>query len=164
MEETARRYVCCFRPPEVVLGSDRATTEGRFIQYQMDLDQQAWFSPPGSHHVGFAEDLREDLVSVGAKCLSSDVVLMVSAGLCRTSVFLVFQALVNGNINSYLIEGLSPSSEYEVLLAAIYRNEVESDEIVLVESTGTTDLGSGSGFGHLMRWSRSIKSLLCIFS
>lgn len=48
----------------------------------------------------------------------------------------LFQALVNGDINAYLIRGLSPSTEYEVLLAAIYGNEVESDEVILVESTG----------------------------
>uniref|UniRef100_A0A8D0D6G1 Collagen type XIV alpha 1 chain n=1 Tax=Sander lucioperca TaxID=283035 RepID=A0A8D0D6G1_SANLU len=46
------------------------------------------------------------------------------------------EVLVNGNINTYLIKGLSPVTEYEVLLAAIYMNEVESDEVVLVESTG----------------------------
>ncbi|KAF3706985.1 Collagen alpha-1(XIV) chain Undulin Precursor [Channa argus] len=45
------------------------------------------------------------------------------------------EALVNGNLNTYLIKGLSPATEYEVLLAAIYGNEVESDEVVLVEST-----------------------------
>ncbi|XP_047186287.1 collagen alpha-1(XIV) chain isoform X2 [Scophthalmus maximus] len=45
------------------------------------------------------------------------------------------EALVNGNLNSYLIQGLSASSEYEVLLSAIYGNEVESDELILVEST-----------------------------
>lgn len=44
--------------------------------------------------------------------------------------------MVNGNIYTYLIEKLSPSTEYEVLLAAIYGNEVESDEVILVESTG----------------------------
>uniref|UniRef100_A0A3Q3QYN1 Collagen, type XIV, alpha 1b n=1 Tax=Monopterus albus TaxID=43700 RepID=A0A3Q3QYN1_MONAL len=49
-------------------------------------------------------------------------------------------ALVNGNDNTYVIGGLSPSSEYEVVLAAIYGNEVESDEVVLVESTGKSDL------------------------
>lgn len=48
----------------------------------------------------------------------------------------LFQALVNGDVNTYLIKGLSPSAEYEVLLAAIYGNEVESDEVILVESTG----------------------------
>ncbi|XP_028454162.1 collagen alpha-1(XIV) chain-like isoform X2 [Perca flavescens] len=48
------------------------------------------------------------------------------------------EVLVNGNINTYLIKGLSPVTEYEVLLAAIYVNEVESDEVVLVESTVKT--------------------------
>lgn len=51
----------------------------------------------------------------------------------------MFQALVNGNLNSYLIQGLSASSEYEVLLSAIYGNEVESDELILVESTGKVE-------------------------
>ncbi|XP_068592997.1 collagen alpha-1(XIV) chain-like isoform X3 [Cebidichthys violaceus] len=45
------------------------------------------------------------------------------------------EVLVNGNINTYVIKGLSPLTEYEVLLAAIYANEAESDEVVLVEST-----------------------------
>uniref|UniRef100_A0A8D3ASS6 Collagen, type XIV, alpha 1b n=1 Tax=Scophthalmus maximus TaxID=52904 RepID=A0A8D3ASS6_SCOMX len=48
------------------------------------------------------------------------------------------EALVNGNLNSYLIQGLSASSEYEVLLSAIYGNEVES-ELILVESTGKVE-------------------------
>uniref|UniRef100_A0A3Q3GMQ3 Collagen, type XIV, alpha 1b n=1 Tax=Labrus bergylta TaxID=56723 RepID=A0A3Q3GMQ3_9LABR len=46
------------------------------------------------------------------------------------------EVLVNGNINTYLITGLSHLTEYEVLLAAIYNNEAESDEVILVESTG----------------------------
>ncbi|XP_076610393.1 collagen alpha-1(XIV) chain isoform X2 [Chaetodon auriga] len=45
------------------------------------------------------------------------------------------EVLVNGNVNTYLIKGLSASTEYEVLLAAIYGNEVESDEVILVVST-----------------------------
>ncbi|XP_041812046.1 collagen alpha-1(XIV) chain isoform X3 [Chelmon rostratus] len=45
------------------------------------------------------------------------------------------EVLVNGNINTYLIKGLSPATEYEVLLSAVYSNEVESDEVILVEST-----------------------------
>ncbi|XP_016896657.1 collagen alpha-1(XIV) chain isoform X2 [Cynoglossus semilaevis] len=45
------------------------------------------------------------------------------------------EVLVNGNINSYLIKGLSSASEYEVLLSAVYANEIESDEVVLVETT-----------------------------
>lgn len=47
------------------------------------------------------------------------------------------QVLVNGDINSYLILGLSPTTKYEVVLAAVYANEAESDDVVLVESTGT---------------------------
>ena len=43
---------------------------------------------------------------------------------------------MDGSTNSYLIKGLRPSTEYEVLLAAVYGNEVESEEAVLVESTG----------------------------
>lgn len=50
--------------------------------------------------------------------------------------FRLFQVLVDGNVNTYVIRGLSTSSEYEVLLAAIYSNEVESDEVILLESTG----------------------------
>ncbi|KAG8004825.1 Collagen alpha-1(XIV) chain, partial [Nibea albiflora] len=43
--------------------------------------------------------------------------------------------LVDGNINTYLIKGLRPAMEYEVILAAVYINEAESDEVILVEST-----------------------------
>uniref|UniRef100_A0A665U5K9 Collagen, type XIV, alpha 1b n=1 Tax=Echeneis naucrates TaxID=173247 RepID=A0A665U5K9_ECHNA len=49
------------------------------------------------------------------------------------------ETMVNGNVNTYLIKGLSPLTEYEVLLSAVYGNEVESDEVVLVESTGKPD-------------------------
>jgi len=48
---------------------------------------------------------------------------------------------VNGNLNTYLIRGLRPLTEYEVLLAAVYPNEAESDEVVLVESTGEVPCG-----------------------
>lgn len=48
----------------------------------------------------------------------------------------LFQVLVDGNVNTYVITDLSPASEYEVLLAAVYNDDVESDEVVLVESTG----------------------------
>ncbi|XP_024154110.1 collagen alpha-1(XIV) chain isoform X3 [Oryzias melastigma] len=43
--------------------------------------------------------------------------------------------MVDGNVNTYVIRGLSPDSEYEVLVAAIYANERESDEVILVETT-----------------------------
>ncbi|KAF7653979.1 hypothetical protein LDENG_00076160 [Lucifuga dentata] len=45
------------------------------------------------------------------------------------------EALVNGDINTYLIKDLQPFTEYEVLLAATYMDEVESDEVILLEST-----------------------------
>ncbi|XP_068431414.1 collagen alpha-1(XIV) chain-like isoform X2 [Clinocottus analis] len=45
------------------------------------------------------------------------------------------EVLVNGNLNTYLIRGLRPLTEYEVLLAAVYLNEAESDEVAIVEST-----------------------------
>ncbi|XP_033980674.1 collagen alpha-1(XIV) chain-like isoform X3 [Trematomus bernacchii] len=45
------------------------------------------------------------------------------------------EVLIDGKVNTYLIKGLTPLTDYEVMLAAIYKNEVESDEVVLVEST-----------------------------
>uniref|UniRef100_A0A8C4IQV2 Collagen alpha-1(XIV) chain n=1 Tax=Dicentrarchus labrax TaxID=13489 RepID=A0A8C4IQV2_DICLA len=57
------------------------------------------------------------------------------------------EVLVNGNINTYLIKGLSPSLEYEVLLAAIYSNEVESDEVILVETTGKLNVTTADSSG-----------------
>ncbi|KAK5910749.1 hypothetical protein CgunFtcFv8_004985 [Champsocephalus gunnari] len=45
------------------------------------------------------------------------------------------EVLIDGKMNTYLIQGLTPLTDYEVLLTAIYKNEVESDEVVLVEST-----------------------------
>lgn len=54
----------------------------------------------------------------------------------RVRLSALLQVLVDRNINTYVIKGLSPGSEYEVLLAAMYNNEVESDEVTLVESTG----------------------------
>lgn len=46
--------------------------------------------------------------------------------------------LLDRSTNSYVIGGLRPGSEYEVLLAATYSDEVESDEVVLLESTATS--------------------------
>lgn len=43
---------------------------------------------------------------------------------------------MDGNVNTYVITDLSPASEYEVVLAAVYNHDAESDEVVLVESTG----------------------------
>uniref|UniRef100_I3JJM0 Collagen type XIV alpha 1 chain n=1 Tax=Oreochromis niloticus TaxID=8128 RepID=I3JJM0_ORENI len=57
------------------------------------------------------------------------------------------EVLVNGNINTYLIKDLTPSTEYEVLLAAIYGNELESDEVILVESTVSLSDPSAPRYG-----------------
>ncbi|KAM3858555.1 collagen alpha-1(XIV) chain [Diretmus argenteus] len=45
------------------------------------------------------------------------------------------ESVVNGNVNSYLITGLKPLAEYEVLVAAVFRDESESDVVAIVEST-----------------------------
>lgn len=52
----------------------------------------------------------------------------------------LLQVLLDRNINTYVIRGLRPGSDYQVLLAATYSNEVESDEVVLLESTGRRTL------------------------
>ncbi|XP_037119602.1 collagen alpha-1(XIV) chain-like [Syngnathus acus] len=45
------------------------------------------------------------------------------------------EVLLNTNTNTYTLTGLRPSTEYEVLLSAIYENEVESEQVVLLEYT-----------------------------
>ncbi|XP_019724357.1 collagen alpha-1(XIV) chain-like isoform X1 [Hippocampus comes] len=45
------------------------------------------------------------------------------------------EVLLNANINTYTVTGLRPSTEYQVLVSAIYGNEVESDQVVLLEYT-----------------------------
>ncbi|XP_013997162.2 collagen alpha-1(XIV) chain isoform X3 [Salmo salar] len=43
--------------------------------------------------------------------------------------------LVNGKMNSHLLTGLRPITEYEVSLIAVFRNEEESNAVTLTEST-----------------------------
>ncbi|XP_077403873.1 collagen alpha-1(XIV) chain-like isoform X2 [Vanacampus margaritifer] len=45
------------------------------------------------------------------------------------------EVLVDANTNSYTIGGLRPSTGYEVLMSAIYGNEVESEQVLLLEYT-----------------------------
>ncbi|KAM3596124.1 uncharacterized protein V6R79_008541 [Siganus canaliculatus] len=45
------------------------------------------------------------------------------------------EVLVDGHVSSYLIRGLEPAAEYEVLLSAVYGNEAESEEVAIVQST-----------------------------
>lgn len=47
-----------------------------------------------------------------------------------------FKVMVNAQTNTYLITGLKPLTEYEVSLSAIYKDESESESVILVETTG----------------------------
>uniref|UniRef100_A0A6Q2Z1M2 Collagen, type XIV, alpha 1b n=1 Tax=Esox lucius TaxID=8010 RepID=A0A6Q2Z1M2_ESOLU len=54
--------------------------------------------------------------------------------------------LLNGNMNSHLLTGLRSVTEYEVSLSAVYRNEEESEAVILTESTGNS--GKHSLYTH----------------
>ncbi|GAA6111796.1 collagen alpha-1(XIV) chain-like isoform X1, partial [Tachysurus ichikawai] len=43
--------------------------------------------------------------------------------------------VIGGNLNSYVILGLKPQTEYEVALTAIYKDKAESETVVLSETT-----------------------------
>nr|XP_055076682.1 collagen alpha-1(XIV) chain isoform X1 [Misgurnus anguillicaudatus] len=45
------------------------------------------------------------------------------------------EVLINDNSNWYMITGLKPLTEYEVSLSGIYRDESESDQVEIIEST-----------------------------
>ncbi|XP_062385579.1 collagen alpha-1(XIV) chain isoform X1 [Sardina pilchardus] len=45
------------------------------------------------------------------------------------------EVMVNAQTNTYLVTGLKPDTEYEVSLSAIYRDESESESVILVETT-----------------------------
>ncbi|XP_075070110.1 collagen alpha-1(XIV) chain isoform X2 [Mixophyes fleayi] len=45
------------------------------------------------------------------------------------------EVLLNGNVNSNLIDGLQPSTEYEVYLSAIFADETESDSLSAAATT-----------------------------
>lgn len=44
--------------------------------------------------------------------------------------------VIGGNLNTYVISGLRALTEYEVTLAAIYKDKAESENVVLSETTG----------------------------
>lgn len=46
--------------------------------------------------------------------------------------------VVPGNKNSYVVNDLSPLTEYEVLLSAIYRDQAESSAVPALETTCKT--------------------------
>lgn len=48
----------------------------------------------------------------------------------------LFQLLLDADVDSYLLTGLSTATEYEVTLAAVYAQQTESEPAVLFEATG----------------------------
>lgn len=47
------------------------------------------------------------------------------------------QVLLDGSKNRYILSNLRPSTEYEVMLTAVFRDEFESDTVSVVETTCT---------------------------
>ncbi|XP_060742438.1 collagen alpha-1(XIV) chain-like isoform X2 [Tachysurus vachellii] len=45
------------------------------------------------------------------------------------------EMVIGGNLNSYVILGLKPQTEYEVALSAIYKDKAESETVMLIETT-----------------------------
>ncbi|XP_055083772.1 collagen alpha-1(XIV) chain isoform X1 [Periophthalmus magnuspinnatus] len=45
------------------------------------------------------------------------------------------EVILSGSDNKYLLSGLSPSTEYEVMLTAVFNDESESDTVSLIENT-----------------------------
>lgn len=50
----------------------------------------------------------------------------------------VSKVVVPGNTNSYVVNDLSPLTEYEVLMSAVYRDETESSAVPALETTCKT--------------------------
>lgn len=47
------------------------------------------------------------------------------------------QVLLDGNKNRYILSNLRPSTEYEVMLTAVFGDDFESDTVSVVETTCT---------------------------
>lgn len=47
------------------------------------------------------------------------------------------QVLLDGSKNRYILSNLRPSTKYEVMLTAVFRDEFESDTVSVVETTCT---------------------------
>lgn len=43
--------------------------------------------------------------------------------------------MLNGPLDSYVIQDLSPFTEYKVSLSAIYKDETESSAVIVLENT-----------------------------
>lgn len=44
--------------------------------------------------------------------------------------------VIGGDLNTYVITGLRPLTEYEVTLTAVYKDKAESENVLLSETTG----------------------------
>lgn len=53
----------------------------------------------------------------------------VSVGVC------LLQVILSGSDNRYVLSNLSPSTDYEVMLTAVFQDESESDTVSVVETT-----------------------------
>ena len=42
---------------------------------------------------------------------------------------------LSGDVDSFLLSGLSPNTEYEVMLQAVFKDQSESDAVLVVETT-----------------------------
>lgn len=57
----------------------------------------------------------------------------VSVGVC------LLQVILSGSDNRYVLSNLSPSTDYEVMLTAVFQDESESDTVSVVETTCKCD-------------------------
>lgn len=79
----------------------------------------------------------------------------------------VIKVAVSGDINTYVVNDLSPLTEYEVLLSAIYRDEAESGAVPALETTRKTLHEKKSGdiwlFGCLRIYRAKIYFFIVIY-
>lgn len=64
--------------------------------------------------------------------------------------FVLLQVVLSASENKYILSGLSPSTEYEVMLTAIFTDKSESDTVSVIETTSeceqTVGLGTTNSF------------------
>lgn len=53
--------------------------------------------------------------------------------------------ILSGSENQYILSGLSPSTEYEVMLMAIFTDKSESDTVSVIETTSECEQIVGLG-------------------
>lgn len=70
--------------------------------------------------------------------------------------------VLSGSDNRYILTSLSPSTEYEVMLTAVFKDESESDTVSVIETTSKqhyTDYLIGNMYGCCVTNSGS-----CVFA